>query len=261
MGNNQYLEEMAFLGYISRMIGATYQVKTAVFEGPLDLLLQLIEKRKLLINDIALSKVADDYIAYIKGLGQFPVGEAAHFVLIASTLLLIKSKSLLPTLELTEEERGDIRDLELRLKIYQRFKALATMIRPKLGATPLFLSEPRPTAPIFSPSADITLESLLGAIHNTLQNLPKKQFVPKAVVDKVISLEEMIGNLTQRISRNLKMSFKEFSGFGKAGKVNIIVGFLAMLELVKQGSIQVRQERQFDDIFMETNHVGLPTYN
>ena len=165
---------MAFSGYISRMNKAPYQVKTAVFEGPLDLLLQLIEKRKLLINDIALSKVADDYIVYIKGLAAFPVGEAAHFVLIASTLLLIKSKSLLPSLELTAEEQGDIHDLELRLKIYQRFKALANLIRPQLGATPLFFANPKPASPVFSPSADINLPALLLAVRNTLQNLPRK---------------------------------------------------------------------------------------
>lgn len=252
---------MAFLGYISGMIDAPYQVKTAVFEGPLDLLLQLIEKHKLLINDITLSKVADDYIAYLKSLGEFPVGQAAHFILIASTLLLIKSKSLLPSLELTAEEQGDIRDLELRLKLYQRFKALASTIRPMLGATPLFFAQPRPVKPVFSPSADINLGALLGAIRATLQNLPKKQFMPKVLVDKVVSLEEMIGQLTERISKSLKMSFKEFSGFGKSEKVNIIVGFLAMLELVKQGSIKVRQEGQFTDIYMETNHIGLPSYN
>src|SRR4051812_32375972 len=99
-----------------------FLVKHEQFEGPLDLLLSLIEKRKLFINDISLAKVADDFINHIKNFEQFPIGESANFILIASTLLLIKSKSLLPTLQLTEEEQGSIEDLETRLKIYQRIK-------------------------------------------------------------------------------------------------------------------------------------------
>ena len=99
-----------------------FQIKTEVFEGPLDLLLNLIEKRKLFINDIALSKVADDYIAYLQSQEKFPIAQSADFLVIASTLLLIKSKSLLPNLNLSEEEQHDVNDLERRLKIYQRIK-------------------------------------------------------------------------------------------------------------------------------------------
>ena len=90
--------------------------------------------------------------------------------------------------------------------------------------------------------------------------IPKKEFVPKAVVQKVISLEEMIENLTKRITGSLKMSFKDFSGIGKEDKVTVIVSFLAMLELVKQGIIQVRQDKDFQDIHMETDVVGTPKY-
>ncbi|MEK7117749.1 MAG: segregation/condensation protein A, partial [Patescibacteria group bacterium] len=82
-----------------------FKVKTGDFEGPLELLLELIEKRKLHINDVSLSQVADDFIAHIKSLEEFPMNDSADFILIASTLLLIKSKSLLPTLELTEDEK------------------------------------------------------------------------------------------------------------------------------------------------------------
>ena len=98
---------------------SSYNVKTHIFEGPLDTLLSLIEKRKLFINDISLAQVADDYISYVRSLTDFPLADSAHFVLIASTLVLIKSKSLLPNLSLTEEEQSNIDDLEDRLKHYQ----------------------------------------------------------------------------------------------------------------------------------------------
>ncbi len=95
-------------------MGEEYLVKTHIFEGPLDTLLSLIEKRKLFINDISLAQVADDYIAYIKSLNEFPIADSSHFILIASTLVLIKSKSLLPDLNLTTEEQESIDDLEDR---------------------------------------------------------------------------------------------------------------------------------------------------
>ncbi len=92
----------------------------------MELLLDFIEKRKLFINDISLSKVTDDFIGFLKEKSNFPLGLSANFILVASTLLLIKSKSLLPTLNLTSEEEANIEDLETRLKEYQRIKELST---------------------------------------------------------------------------------------------------------------------------------------
>src|SRR3989338_7017919 len=110
-----------------------YYVKTHIFEGPLDTLLSLVEKRKLFISDISLAQVADDYIAYIKSLEDFPIADSAHFILIASTLVLIKSKSLLPTLTLSEEEEHNIEDLEKRLAEYQKYKELSRHLRERFG--------------------------------------------------------------------------------------------------------------------------------
>lgn len=103
-----------------------FSVKTPVFEGPLDLLLSLIEDRKLLISDVSLTKVADDFIGYIQNQVAFPVGTAANFILVSATLLLLKSRALLPVLSLTKDEEGDIKDLEFRLKLYQLFRNVAT---------------------------------------------------------------------------------------------------------------------------------------
>ena len=248
------------------MTGTGYKVQTHVFEGPLELLLDLIEKRKFFINDVSLAKVADDYIEYVKKLGDFPVAESAQFVLIASTLLLIKSKSLLPTLPLTQEEEGNIRDLEERLKIYQRMRELSLHVKERFGKHILFERGDRPIEPFFSPDESMTLENVKKSIFTVLMSLPKKEFLPQAIVQKVMSLENMIENLTERVSSSIKMSFRDFArstGSGQAGmgvKVNVIVGFLAMLELVKQGVITVTQEKHFDDIHMESESVGIPRY-
>lgn len=237
----------------------TFTVKQSQYEGPLDVLLDLIEKRKLFINDISLSRVADDYLAYVKSLGNFPIADSANFILVASTLVLIKSKSLLPTLELTTEEQGDIADLERRLKIYQKIRDLSVGVKKLFGANILFAPEPRKSEPVFSPDASMTVASLAAAIKDVLRNLPKKELLTKAVVEKVMSLEEMITHLTKRVTEGLRTSFREFSK-GHGNKVHVIVSFLAMLELVKQGIISVTQEKHFDDITMETEYLGTPKY-
>ncbi|HEY4478524.1 MAG TPA: ScpA family protein [Candidatus Paceibacterota bacterium] len=239
-----------------------FKIKTEVFEGPLDLLLSLIEKRKLFINDIALSKVTDDYIHHIERFDKLPIGESAQFILIASTLLLIKSRSLLPTLSLTEEEEEDMHGLEIRLKIYKRIKEASINVKDLYGKEIIFQQTgQRVVEPIFSPHESMNLLSLVKIIKEIINNLPKKEKVPKAIIRKVISIEEMIDNLTKRITTGLRMSFKDFSNSHKGEKVNIIVGFLAMLELVKQGTIHVSQDKSFGDIQMETKSVGVPRYN
>jgi segregation and condensation protein A len=157
----------------------TFTVKQQSFEGPLDVLLNLIEKRKLFINDISLAKVADDYLEYVKSLGDFPIGDSANFVLIASTLVLIKSKSLLPNLELTSEEQGDIADLEHRLKVYKRIKELSVGVKNIFGKQISFEPEPRKVEPVFSPDEKMKIPNMLSAIRDVLKNLPKKRIPAK----------------------------------------------------------------------------------
>lgn len=240
----------------------SFIIKSEAFEGPLDLLLSLVEKRKLFINDIALAKVTDDFINHIKNFEKLPMEDSASFILIASTLLLIKSKSLLPALTLTEEEEVEIHDLETRLKIYQRIKDASLHIKDIFGKEIIFQRSQTPKIdPIFSPHESMNLLSLAQSIRDMINSLPKKENIPKAVVRKVISLEETIDNLTKRITSGLKMKFSDFASVHKEEKVNIIVSFLAMLELVKQGVIHVTQENHFGDINMETKEVGVPRYN
>ena len=243
-------------------------VKQEHFEGPLDLLLTLIEKRKLFVNDIALAKVTDDFIEHIKAFENFPLADSANFILIASTLLLIKSKSLLPQLNLTLEEEQGINDLETRLKIYQEIKNASVGIQALYGSHVIFEpSQARPRLVIFSPDEKMTVTNVFESISNLIKALPKKEQLPKVIVAKVMSLEDMIERLTERVTTSLRMSFKEFSGTAGAGtpltqedKVNVIVSFLAMLELVKQGIITVTQETPASDIHMETQTTGVPRY-
>lgn len=238
-----------------------FTVKTSAFEGPLDLLLSLIEERKLFISDISLAQVTDDFISHVRQFDTMPMGESAHFILVASTLLLIKSKSLLPQLALTEEEQGDIRDLETRLNIYKRIKEGSTHVSNMFGSQVIYMpSQARKVQPVFAPDPGLTLEKALVSLKDLINRLPKKESIPKHIVHKVVSLEEMIGTLSNRISSHLRMSFKEFTKEHRENRVNVIVSFLAMLELVKEGVLHVTQENRGDDIVMETKSVGVPRY-
>jgi len=239
-----------------------YSIKTEIFEGPLDLLLTLIEKRKLFIGDIALAKVADDYIEYVGTLNGLPVSSVANFILVASTLVLIKSKSLLPTLDLTADEEGSIEDLERRLRIYKKIRDLSRGVNSMFGDNIIF---PRTLTkniePVFSPDKETNTQGIFNAIQNILRNLPKKEIVAEAIVKKVISLEEMINDLTNRMKSNIKESFHSFSKIGREEKVHVVVSFLAMLELVKQDIIKVAQDGNFGDIDMESTDVNTPNYS
>jgi segregation and condensation protein A len=238
-----------------------YQIKLEQFEGPLELLLDLIEKRKLFINEISLAQIADDYVAHLKNFEKLPVDFVSNFLMVASTLILIKSKSLLPTLSLTPEETQDIAELEARLKEYQRIRELSLHVKKLFGANMLFpKGQTRQRETLFVPSAEIDTPSIFVSIRDVIARFPKKVALPKVIVKKVISIDEMMSRLTDRITSNLKMSFREFAGVGKEEKVNVIVSFLAMLELVKQGVLAVTQNSHGDDIHMETGVLETPKY-
>ncbi len=233
------------------MENKVYKVKTDVFEGPLDLLLDLVEKRKLFVNDVSLAQVTDDFIKYIETHEEFPIGESAEFIVVASTLMLVKSRSLLPMLELTDEEEASIDDLEKRLALYARMKELSLEIKKIFGKNIIYEKNPSKNFYIiFSPDSKTNKEELHSALMRVIQALPKKEQLSKATVKKVINLEETINKLAERITAGMKMNFKDFYGqdLGVKGeityekKVMIIVGFLAMLELVKRGVLMVKQE-------------------
>ena len=239
---------------------SVFQIKTAGFKGPFGLLLSLIEKRKLFINDISLSSVTEDYLQYINKAG-LPPAEVSNFILVASTLLLIKSRSLLPNLDLTSEEKGDIKNLEERLRLYEIFIKLGGNIKNTFGRKIIFAPLERKnnlrawgrTTLIFLPDERITKDSMMTFARNALSAMPQKTFLPKVEVKTVISIEEMIDKLTLRIKNAMKMNFSEFVGKSstREEKVFVIVGFLAMLELVRQGMLDVAQEIDGGDIIMK----------
>jgi segregation and condensation protein A len=247
-----------------------YKVRVGEFEGPLDLLLSLIEKRKLCVNDISLAEVTDGYIEYVKSFDEFPMSSSADFLIVASTLLLIKSLSLLPGITLTPEEKDSIEDLEARLKTYADIKEKSSFIKELFGKNPIFFGglKRRADQVIFTPTEEINPSNMLASAKALIDALPKKEKLSEVKIKKVISLEEAIDNLHKRIQSGLRMKFSDFAKVKnasspeevKAEKINFVVSFLAMLELIKRGVLRYNQGTHFSDIHLESNDVTVPSY-
>ncbi len=236
----------------------SYNIKTTAFEGPFNLLLRLVEEKKLFINDVSLAEVTEDYLKYLNNLPEKDKDQIGAFITVAATLILIKSKSLLPSLVLTEDEQGDISSLETRLKLYELYTKLSQHIKSDFGKNIIFPPlERKNTNIVFLPDDQISKESMMAFAHELVGRIPQKTFLPNVEVKKVVSIEEMIDKLTERIQNAVSISFKDFSGRGvsKEEKVFVIVSFLAMLELVRTGTLDVEQSENFEDIVIEKRAV------
>lgn len=237
-----------------------FTIRAGSFEGPYDLILDLIDKRKLSVNELSLTQVTDEYIAFVRGHEAFPMEEAAQFIGVAATLLLIKSKSLIPELELSLEEEDDVDDLKRRLMLYEKVREARMELARLFGKSMMVPAGARAPEPLFSPARDLTLENLANALATALASLEKaEEKLPEARVRPLVTIEEMMDTLLARVQRAMTLSFKEFSA-GSAEKVEVIVSFLALLELVKQGAVDAAQHDPFADIRITNTSAGVPRY-
>lgn len=224
-----------------------FHIQTDSFAGPFELVLELIEARKLLVNDLSLASITDDFINHVRSAETFPVEQTANFIQIAATLLLIKSKSLIPDLALTEEEQGDVEDLKKRLAAYERVRNAAAELARMYGKHPMVEGGTRPTEAHFSPTRDTTTEAIASAMRRLLAAREVASELPEARIRPLVSIEDMMDKLAARVQQAMTLSFKDFTGSTKE-KIDIVVSFLALLELVKQGAVAAEQHSQYGDI-------------
>lgn len=230
----------------------TYQVRLEQFEGPLELLLHLIEKEKLDITRLSLSQVADQYLEYLDRGQAISLANLSLFLSIASRLILLKSRALLPLLTFTEEEEQSIEELEWQLREYRRMReaahGLGELFRQRDGsfARESFIGQ----SVVFQPPRHLTSLDLRTAFEEVLGGIPVVESLEEETVATIITLEEKMSHLRDSLAERLTTSFQALTRDVES-RVEMIVTFLALLELVKQRSIRVRQETHFSDIHIE----------
>lgn len=227
-----------------------HKIALEQFEGPLDLLLQLIEKNKLQITEISLAQITDQYLSYIEASDNLISEEVADFLLIASRLIYIKSKYLLPGLAVDSED--DAVDLEKQLKIYRQYFEASKAIN-KLYSDQHRQSWSRqqnmklPSKQEFVPPANTDTHILHKLFEDVLGRIERFVNIPKVVMQKAVSIGEKILHLKQFIKDKLEIKFSHLLT-ESGNKMETIVSFLAMLELIKQREIAADQDSMFGEI-------------
>ncbi|MFO7742273.1 MAG: segregation/condensation protein A [Anaerolineae bacterium] len=230
-----------------------YQIKLPVFEGPLDLLLRLIEREELDITAVALAKVTDQYLERLADLEQRDVRDLADFLVVAAKLVLIKSAALLPSSSRPspEDEAEDVgRDLVRQLKIYSQFKQVAGLLheRERKGLhSYVRLVPPRRLTP--EPDlSEVTIQDLISLAQEALHTVPGPP-VGEVVSPVTVTIEEQIDHIEHELSRQEEVSFRTLLSRA-ASRLEIIVTLLAVLELIKQDRVRVHQETLFGEILI-----------
>ncbi|MBU1350116.1 segregation/condensation protein A [Patescibacteria group bacterium] len=230
------------------------QIKTEKFQGPLNLLLKLIEKEKLDITEVNLAKIANQYIEYIKKLTKIDPDDLADFLVVAAKLLLLKSKALLPYLCFEDEDETD--ELEKQLKMYKEFLQATEQIENIIKEKKFMFNREFDrkqfmlNAKIFSPPKKITKENLYLVFKEFIKQIkPIEEELKEEKLEYKVNIEDKIWAIQQMLLEKIKISFNYILIKTKS-KTDVIVSFLAMLELVKQQSIVVGQEGLFGEIMI-----------
>lgn len=240
-----------------------YNVKIDAFEGPLDLLLHLINRLEIDIYDIPVAKITEQYLLYIHTMKELQLDLASEYLVMAATLLAIKSKMLLPKHEETIDEEfsfeleEDPRDeLVERLIEYRKFKEAANDLKHMETERGLMFTKPPSDLSDFSNEVkiekselDVSLYDMLGALQKLLRRKKLQRPLATRITRQEIPIEQRMDEIIKELRKNKgRKSF--FDLFPIHEKDHIVVTFLALLELMKRSEIIVEQESNFSEIFV-----------
>jgi len=228
-----------------------YQTNLEQFQGPLDLLLQLIEGQKLDISQVALAQVTDQYLGYLDKLQNIAAEDLADFLVIATKLLVIKSKLLLP--QLADEEEDSAEQLEAQLKLYRDYQEAAAQIEKIISQEKFSFSRERVSQalkPTFSPPENATADLLYEIFSEVIRRVDYVVNLPQKVMERVVSLTEMVSGIRERLRTMRKFSFHHLLE-KTSSRGDVVICFMALLELIKAGEVAVNQKGVFDEIEVE----------
>lgn len=240
-------------------------VKLQVFEGPLDLLLHLLEKNKVNIYDIPIVEITNQYMEYIAEMRRQDLNVMSEFLVMAATLLDIKSKMLLPAKESEDDEEDPRAELVQQLLEYKMYKCMAYELRDRqIDAEKVWFKAPTIPPEVLAYEEPVNVNELMSGVtlarlNDIFQSIIKKQ------ADKIDPVRSKFGRIEkEEVSLSDKMTYVEEYSLhhghfsfrslleAQSGKMEVVVTFLAILELMKMGKIVVSQEYTFDDIKIES---------
>lgn len=233
----------------------TYQVQLPVFKGPLDLLLHLIEQQELDITTIALAQVTDQYLAYLRLLQETRPDDLTAFLTVAARLLLLKSRALLPRPPKELEETEEVgEDLVRQLREYRQFKQMAQFLQERDKSTMHMFPRDLPVSKLaagWQPKLDLsgtTLSDLTTVLTAMLEE-QEDQDAQFAVPVQTVTIDSKIAHIRASLRTQRRLTFESLLE-DKSSTVEIIVTLLALLEMIRDGQVSVRQETLFGDILI-----------
>lgn len=232
---------------------SAYRINTGVYEGPLDLLLDLIEKAELDITSLALAQVTDQYLEYLEQLEFKDPTEISYFLVMAARLLQIKSEALLPippTREPGEEDPGEA--LAQQLILYKKFKELSQFFawKEERRHTTFYHIAPDIKVEGILDLADVTVEDLMEAARSILLHSGTRAFGDNVITLPRVTIREKIGVIISAMREKGSVSFSSILQ-DRSNRLEMVVTFLALLELVKQRVIDPKQDGLFAEIMLE----------
>jgi len=231
----------------------SYQVSTSVYEGPLDLLLQLIERAELDITRLAIAQVTDQYLEYLRNMTYRSPEEVSAFLVIAARLVQIKSEALLPrppVREAGEEDLGEA--LARQLIAYKRYRQIADLLaqREAAGIRTYLRLAPSPHAEGIVDLSGISANDLAQAAQEIFFLASQQKALSSVVVAPRVTIREKIHRIAILLQQKSRITFTSLLS-DQRSRLDIVVTFLAMLELVKLQLVMVSQESLFGDISLE----------
>lgn len=227
----------------------SYEVTTDGFSGPLHLLLSLIESKEMPVTDVALREVTQQYLTYLDE-HEVPVMELADFLVVATRLLYLKSQELLPVIEREGEEEGHLVD---QLRIYQQFVEVAKEIETLFSLQPRMAVRPKAVLPkpeIMSLPAELTKGRLQESFGALLRRLRPFFSLRETTMERVRSVSDRMQELREALVVRARIAFRDLTA-GTKNKMDVVVSFLALLELVKQRAVHTTQSSTFSDISID----------
>lgn len=233
---------------------AAYEVSLPVYEGPLDLLLDLIERAELDITSVALAQVTDQYLAYIRAMqAQISAESISSFLVIAAKLLQIKSEALLPRPPVHEAGEEDVgASLAQQLRLYKHFKEIANWLaeREARNLRMYLRVAPPPKVEDRLDLSNVTLLDLLAAAEEIFAAEQDKQALSTVISAPRVTIRQKIQFISRLLHEQQRATFRQIIGASQS-RLEIVVTFLALLELIKRYRVAVVQEALFSDIQIE----------